>query len=78
MSSQTSGKVKEVSFFFSCPFLFLDDPDDDYLFVLLLPTGHFERRVKFGHDADLIHVRAEFNGHMLRICIPRRIAPVFS
>ena len=76
MSSQTSGKVKEVS-----PFLFLfgrfADPDAFSLLFSCL-TGHFERRVKFGHDADLIHVRAEFNGHMLRICIPRRIAPVFS
>jgi len=34
--------------------------------------GHFERRISFGYDADLVQVRAEFDGVMLRITIPRR------
>ncbi|KAH7888877.1 hypothetical protein F5I97DRAFT_1804109 [Phlebopus sp. FC_14] len=34
--------------------------------------GHFERRVSFGYDADLAQVRAEFDGQMLRIIVPRR------
>jgi HSP20 family molecular chaperone IbpA len=34
--------------------------------------GHFERRVSFGHDADLVQVRAEFDGEMLRIVVPRK------
>jgi HSP20 family molecular chaperone IbpA len=38
--------------------------------------GHFERRISFGYDADLVQVRAEFDGVMLRIIVPRRISPV--
>ncbi|RDB16861.1 hypothetical protein Hypma_002508 [Hypsizygus marmoreus] len=38
--------------------------------------GHFERRISFGYDADLVQVRAEFDGEMLRITIPRRPPPV--
>ncbi|KIM45288.1 hypothetical protein M413DRAFT_66521 [Hebeloma cylindrosporum] len=38
--------------------------------------GHFERRISFGYDADLVHVRAEFDGVMLKIIIPRRASPV--
>ncbi|KAF5386065.1 hypothetical protein D9615_002584 [Tricholomella constricta] len=38
--------------------------------------GHFERRISFGYDADLVQVRAEFDGEMLRISIPRRLPPV--
>ena len=38
-------------------------------------TGHFERRVSFGYDADLAHVRADFDGLMLCIMVPRRISP---
>jgi hypothetical protein len=38
-------------------------------------TGHFERRVSFGYDADLAHVRADFDGLMLCITVPRRISP---
>ncbi|PPR07704.1 hypothetical protein CVT26_003727 [Gymnopilus dilepis] len=38
--------------------------------------GHFERRISFGYDADLVQVRAEFDGTMLRIVVPRRISPV--
>jgi len=38
--------------------------------------GHFERRVAFGYDADLTQVKADFNGDMLRIGIPRRAASV--
>ncbi|KAF8973050.1 hypothetical protein BDZ97DRAFT_1645013, partial [Flammula alnicola] len=34
--------------------------------------GHFERRVAFGYDADLSQVKADFNGEMLRVSIPRR------
>ncbi|KAF8070112.1 hypothetical protein FPV67DRAFT_1393871, partial [Lyophyllum atratum] len=34
--------------------------------------GHFERRISFGYDADLVQVRAEFDGEILRISIPRR------
>jgi len=34
--------------------------------------GHFERRIAFGYDADLVQVRAEFDGVMLKITIPRR------
>lgn len=46
--------------------------------------GHFERRISFGYDADLVGVRAEFDGDMLRIVVPRRqgfggatVAPLF-
>ncbi|KAG6917328.1 hypothetical protein DXG01_002986 [Tephrocybe rancida] len=38
--------------------------------------GHFERRISFGYDADLVQVRAEFDGEMLRISVPRRLPPV--
>ncbi|THH20415.1 hypothetical protein EW146_g956 [Bondarzewia mesenterica] len=34
--------------------------------------GHFERRISFGYDADLAQVRAEFDGELLRVIIPRR------
>ncbi|KAF8731552.1 hypothetical protein AX14_004705 [Amanita brunnescens Koide BX004] len=37
--------------------------------------GHFERRISFGYDADLVQVRAEFDGEMLRIVVPRRLPP---
>jgi HSP20 family molecular chaperone IbpA len=39
-------------------------------------TGHFERRISFGYDADLSHVRAEFDGEILRVIVPRRTPPV--
>lgn len=35
--------------------------------------GHFERRISFGYDADLGHVRAEFDGEILRVIVPRRV-----
>ena len=38
--------------------------------------GHFERRISFGYDADLAHVRAEFDGELLRIVVPRINPPV--
>jgi len=38
--------------------------------------GHFERRISFGYDADLVQVRAEFDGDMLRVVVPRRIQPL--
>jgi HSP20 family molecular chaperone IbpA len=38
-----------------------------------LGTGHFERRISFGYDADLSQVRAEFDGEILRVIVPRRI-----
>ncbi|KAH9176397.1 hypothetical protein EDB89DRAFT_1846514 [Lactarius sanguifluus] len=34
--------------------------------------GHFERRISFGYDADLGRVRAEFDGEILRVIVPRR------
>ncbi|KAJ7495847.1 hypothetical protein B0H11DRAFT_1716419 [Mycena galericulata] len=37
--------------------------------------GHFERRISFGYDADLAQVRAEFDGELLRVIIPRRLPP---
>ena len=37
-----------------------------------LGTGHFERRISFGYDADLSQVRAEFDGEILRVIVPRR------
>lgn len=37
-------------------------------------TGHFERRISFGYDADLAQVRAEFDGEHLHIIVPRRAA----
>jgi len=40
--------------------------------------GHFERRVSFGHDAELAQVRAEFDGEILRVTVPRRIYPAYS
>ncbi|KAA1473971.1 hypothetical protein DENSPDRAFT_780767 [Dentipellis sp. KUC8613] len=38
--------------------------------------GHFERRIAFGYDADLSQVRAEFDGEMLRVIIPRRVPSI--
>ncbi|KAK1226096.1 hypothetical protein PQX77_010963 [Marasmius sp. AFHP31] len=35
--------------------------------------GHFERRISFGYDADLVGVRAEFDGEWLRVSVPRRL-----
>ncbi|KAG8736046.1 hypothetical protein FRC10_009860 [Ceratobasidium sp. 414] len=35
-------------------------------------AGHFERRISFGYDADMANIRAEFNGDMLRVTVPRR------
>jgi len=40
-------------------------------------TGHFERRISFGYDADLSQVRAEFDGEILRVIVPRR-APMLT
>ncbi|KAF8639554.1 hypothetical protein AX17_001458 [Amanita inopinata Kibby_2008] len=41
--------------------------------------GHFERRISFGYDADLVQVRAEFDGEMLRVVVPRRsLSSAFS
>ncbi|TFK44328.1 hypothetical protein BDQ12DRAFT_586392, partial [Crucibulum laeve] len=34
--------------------------------------GHFERRVAFGYDADLGQVKAEFDGEVLHVIVPRR------
>jgi HSP20 family molecular chaperone IbpA len=34
--------------------------------------GHWERRIGFGWDADLKNVRAEFDGAMLRVLVPRK------
>lgn len=34
--------------------------------------GHFERRVTFGDDADLRSTRANFDGTLLKITVPRR------
>jgi HSP20 family molecular chaperone IbpA len=39
-------------------------------------AGHFERRISFGYDADLSHVRAEFDGEILRVIVPRRTPPL--
>jgi hypothetical protein len=41
-------------------------------------TGHFERRISFGYDADLAQVRAEFNGELLTVIIPRRLPPMIA
>ncbi|KAG8783355.1 hypothetical protein FRC12_019832 [Ceratobasidium sp. 428] len=35
-------------------------------------AGHFERRISFGYDADMANIRAEFNGDVLRVTVPRR------
>ena len=43
---------------------------------LPLPTGHFERRISFGYDADLVQVRAEFDGEHLQVIVPRRVIPM--
>lgn len=42
----------------------------------LLPAGHLERRISFGYDADLGQVRAEFDGELLRVTVPRRVMPM--
>jgi hypothetical protein len=34
-------------------------------------TGHFEEQILFGYDADLVQVHAKFDGHILRIFVPR-------
>lgn len=65
MSLQTNGKMAVVS---------------DYIAFsttnLLCITGLFERRISFGYDADLAQVRADFDGLMLHIMVPRRTPPV--
>ena len=38
---------------------------------LTFALGHFERRISFGYDADLGRVRAEFDGELLRVIVPR-------
>jgi HSP20 family molecular chaperone IbpA len=35
-------------------------------------AGHFERRISFGYDADLVQVRADFNGEILQVVVPRK------
>ncbi|CAE6450282.1 hypothetical protein ACGC1H_000187 [Rhizoctonia solani] len=37
--------------------------------------AHFERRVTFGWDADMTHIRAEFDGVTLHVTVPRRLFP---
>ncbi|PWN52179.1 hypothetical protein IE53DRAFT_312616 [Violaceomyces palustris] len=34
--------------------------------------GHFERRITFDNTADLRNVKAEFDGTILRVFVPRR------
>ncbi|EIN11595.1 hypothetical protein PUNSTDRAFT_25677, partial [Punctularia strigosozonata HHB-11173 SS5] len=34
--------------------------------------GHFERRISFGYDADIPRVRAEYDGELLTVTVPRR------
>ena len=41
-------------------------------FISSRGTGHFERRISFGYDANMAHIRAEFNGGVLKIIVPRR------
>ena len=50
---------------------FLKYPITNIFFII----GHFERRISFGYDADLAHVRADFDGLMLCIMVPRRVSP---
>jgi hypothetical protein len=66
MLSPTSGAREVVS----SPCLY------QFRFLIQNPLGHFEQRISFGYDADLVHVRAEFDGVMLKIIIPRRTSPV--
>jgi len=41
-------------------------------FISSRGTGHFERRISFGYDVDMVRIRAEFNGGVLKIIVPRR------
>lgn len=34
--------------------------------------GHFERRITFGTDAEMKNVKAEFDGNLLKVFVPRR------
>ncbi|QRV97161.1 heat shock protein HSP20 family protein [Ceratobasidium sp. AG-Ba] len=34
--------------------------------------AHFERRITFGWDADMARIRAEFDGQVLHVSVPRR------
>ncbi|KAG8739838.1 hypothetical protein FRC10_005068 [Ceratobasidium sp. 414] len=34
--------------------------------------AHFERRITFGWDADMTRIRAEFDGQVLHVSVPRR------
>ncbi|KAG8791688.1 hypothetical protein FRC12_008386 [Ceratobasidium sp. 428] len=36
------------------------------------PPAHFERRITFGWDADMTRIRAEFDGAVLHVSVPRR------
>jgi HSP20 family molecular chaperone IbpA len=33
--------------------------------------GHWQRRIKFGRDADMKKIRAEYSGGLLRVVVPR-------
>ncbi|KAF8601117.1 hypothetical protein BDV93DRAFT_446323, partial [Ceratobasidium sp. AG-I] len=35
------------------------------------PPAHFERRITFGWDADMARIRAEFDGQVLHVSVPR-------
>ncbi len=48
------------------PYMIVEDFEQN------VDTGHFERRISFGYDADLGQVRAEFDGEILRVIVPRR------
>jgi hypothetical protein len=58
------GSRAVVSYLYPCIFV--------GVFEQTVVTGHFERRISFGYDADLGRVRAEFDGEILRVIVPRR------
>lgn len=68
MSSQIRGSLKAV-----CPTI-----PNNVVMYSVYTLGHFERRVSFGYDAELAQVRAEFDGEMLRIVVPRRLSAISS
>lgn len=44
----------------------------DNILIHLPSLGHFERRISLGYDADLSQVRAEFDGELLSVVVPRK------
>ncbi|KAG8959066.1 hypothetical protein FRC03_008471, partial [Tulasnella sp. 419] len=41
-------------------------------------TGHFERRIAFGKDADMSLISADYDGELLTVSVPRKMAKIMQ